>query len=439
MLERALKKRAEWLAKIDKLFAKDSVGAIDYNATAWDAEKDANYKEWMAGVREQDAIIATCDDHRDAHSVAEGYAARGAMRDPATRSVDELSALGSVRSAVTTRGLGAARGDPLTEGMLPVAEQILDIAREAVMGAQTTSDAEGGYTVPIIVSPDVEIHYAADAPMVALATYQERETGSQFRVPTMDASGVKATRVAENAKAADPADLVFGSTNLGFDRFDTPIYVLTNELIQDSAADMVAEFTAILFNQTLRSISDAATDGTGGNNMDGFTENAHVSTALTTATNVEITWQELLALYGAVSTRSQRNAIMQFNQATETYLMQQVDGDSKPVLVRDPAGGIAGTGGGTIIANGARIGYALNPKIPAIAAASKSVYCGDFSRYRMFGCRNANGHSGIDIIVYRDSAFTAKNTVGLQARARRAGKYVTVASGADCRFITQKA
>ena len=439
MLKRALQRRLELLAKIDGLFAKDSQGIVDYDGTEWSAAKDADYKQWMAELREQEAIIERCDQHIAAHDRAEAMAGREAQRNPATIAIDDMCALGTVAEAVRGSGLCAGRDDPMVSGMRGVAGQVLDIARSAVMGAQTTTDAEGGYSVPIIIAPELEIHYAADAPMVALATYADRESGNQFNIPTVDASGVTATRVAENTSPGAAVDLVFGQSAMGFDRFDTKIFTLTNELIQDSAVDIIAEFTAILFNTVLRALSDAATDGSGGNHMDGFTENANVTSALTSAAATAVAWGELAALFGSLSTRSQRNAVVQFNKTVEAYLFQQVDADKKPVILRDAAGGIAGTGGGLIVANGLNIPYAVNPKLPDIAASSKSVYVGDFARYRMFGAPNANGFAGVDVLIFTDSAYTSKNTVGMMARARRAGKYLSIASGHDCRFLTQKA
>ena len=291
----------------------------------------------------------------------------------------------------------------------------------------------------MIVSPELEVHYAADAPMVVLSTYQDRDSGNQFNIPTVDASAIRATRIAENMKPAAASDLVFAQAAMAFDRFDTEIYTLTNELIQDSAVDILAEFAAILLNSVLRSISDAATDGTGGNSLDGFTESAAVTSALTTATATAILWNELVAAYGSLSTRSQRNAVFQFNKTVEAYLFQQVDADKKPVIIRDANGGIAGTGGGTVICNGLSVPYAINPKLPNIAGGSKSVYVGDFSRYRLFGAPNANAFAGVDVVLFRDSAYTAKNTVGAMARARRAGKYLSITSSSFLQLVYKMA
>ena len=185
----------------------------------------------------------------------------------------------------------------------------------------------------------------------------------------------------------------------------------------------------------LRSFSDAATDGTGGNGFDGFTESAMVTSGLTTAASTAITWGELASLFGSLPSRAQRNATFQFNSSVERYLFQQVDGDAKPVILRSLTGGP----GGIVRANGLDVPYALNPKLPDIAAGSKSVYVGDMSKFRLFSAPNNNGTSAPEILIYRDSALASKNAVGIQGRARRAGKFLSVGAGDDCRFITQKA
>ena len=449
-LTQALAKCKELRAKLDTFFVLDSSGAVDYDATpAFTTARKAEYKSVLAEYRDAESVVKRCEEHQALHNDAEGYLARTAIGQQATRTVDELrdgppiivdlGPGGTVASVARASGLTADRRDPLVNGMRGVAEEVLALARGETYGAMTTTDAEGGFTVPIIVAPELEVHFSESAPMVALSTFQNRDTGNQFNIPTVDASGVTASRVAENVSPGAAADLVFAQSAMGFDRFDTPIFTLTNELIQDSAVDIIAEFAAIAFNAVQRALSDAATDGTGGSSMDGFTENANVTSALTTATNTAILWGELAGLFGSLSTRSQRNAVFMFNNSVEGYLFQQVDGDSKPVIIRDPNGGVTGTGGGVVRANEINIPYAINPKLPDIAGGSKSVYCGDFSRYRMFGAPNANGTPAVEIIVFRDSAYTAKNTVGLMARARRAGKYLSIASGDDCRFITQKA
>ena len=414
-LDTSKQRRDELIKKIDALFAHNDGGEIDYAGTKWDDAKQAQYDGWMRELKAVNGLLDTAE-----HGV-----------DPAT-------ALGNGMASVRSHGLNVERSDPLVTAMRPTAERVLDVARGVLMGAQTTTDAEGGYTVPIEVAPELEIHYADGAPMVTLATYQGRRRGNAFRVPVVDASGIRSTRVAENTSPGAATDLVFAQQAFTFDRFDTKIYTLTNELIQDAAVDLVAQFTAILLNQSLRSISDAATDGTGGSGMDGFTENSNVTSALTTGDKDAVTWKEIAALYGSISERAKRNAVVQFNGSVEAALFQQVDDDKKPVIVRDPNGGVAGTGGGTVIANGLSIPYALNPKLPALGTKSKAVYCGDFSRYRMFGAPNNNAYDGVEIVVFTDSAYRSKNTVGMLARVRRAGKYLSVASGHDCRFLTQK-
>lgn len=430
MLKRLLAKRDELLRKLDDLFAKDSQGCADYDATEWTDAKQATYDGTMTNLRKVEAGLETIDGHEAAHERAEARSAMHALRNPATRSIVDLRE----DAPSGLNGNIAA----LTAQVLPVAQAIQSIARGDMMNVQTTADAKGGFTIPVTVSPDWESKLATESPMLALATYRELDTGRTHRVPVVDASGTQAQEIPENTSLSAAVDLAFSSVDLDFGRWGSHIFTITNELIQDSSADVLAEFVVVLLNHWFRSLSDAMTVGTGGTVIDGFTESAKVTTALTTAAATAVTWQELVQLFGAVPAGQQRNAVFQFNQSVETYLMHQRVDSREPVIIKDVEnGGVTGTGGGVVVANGLRVPYAVNPALPDIAAASKSIYCGNYAKYRAYGAPNNNAMAAPEILIFNDSTYASKNTIGIAAHARRAGKLVDADN--SIRFITQKA
>ena len=391
-------RRMRVLAQLDELFAKGPNGEIDYDATVWSDEKQVKYdalmKEEAALRTEEDRV----DSHMDAHQRAERNAQRQVNRDP--RSVDELAQRDLERQenfrswALTGRG-----SDP------------------DIQAAQTTTDAAGGYTIPEEVAPEVESIMALGGPMLSIVRLTPRSDGSTFNVPTADYSSVQAQRAAEGAAASDATDLTFGNVAINFDYMTTDILVASRELLQDSAVDIDAELTNVLASWMGALLNTVMTTGTGGTNMDGFTEHASYVKAVTKAKGDAIKYENLIDLRGSIYRPHRDNAQFGMDQTVETAIMKIKSHDDTPVIgasIRDQ------DGAGLRLASRP---YHVNDDLPvssATASAVQLVY-GNFQSYRAFTA------GGIEVLRFEDSPYASKRLVGFMMQQRWGGKLVTAA------------
>ena len=309
-----------------------------------------------------------------------------------------------------------------------------DSIRPVRMGAQSTADASGGYTVPTFVDPNLERMAAEISPFLNLVTTVPSETGRTVRVPITDTSSVQAQSIAENTSSADADDLVFTNHDLAFDNFASDVLTLSRELLEDSATDFEVEIVNVLAEWMTRGLADAATTGTGGTNIDGYTEHAKVISALTSATSLAVTLNELRDLRNSVDTRYQNaNAGFQFSWPTRARL-EKVEIGNRSIIKSDPdnpmqgviLNGVGGPGGEDILAP-----FVVNPALPDIAASAKAIYFGNARWYRMYRTGD------FELLRFTDSPFARKRQVGFMMQCRRAGGLVT--AGNPIKFITQKA
>ena len=410
------KLRKAAIARMDALMAHKSDGTPDYEATEWSDEKAATYKAAMNEIRHIDARLAA--------------------REPAP-----AAAAHTINPMQGESILQGERATEIKRAFQPIAEQIVAAGRGESQMAQTVSGSnKGGETVPVEVDAGIEVALAVDAPMITLATVTPRDSGRTLNVPVLDASAIRGEARSEATSPGAASDLSFSVVALPSELFASQYHEISKPLDQDSAVDMVGELAAIHTSALMRGVSDALTTGAGGTSVTGVLESTSVTNAVTSATATALTHAEIVGLIGSLPERARRRAVLQFNQSTETALAQILYGaDKVPIIMRDPAGGITGTGGGTFHALGlGPVPYLLNPALDSMATKKVPILYGDMSRQRMLTAPNLNGHSGIEIVVLRDSAFELKNTYGIFARWRVAGKFVSAAAGHDARKITMK-
>ena len=421
-------------------------------------------REWLDDYKALDSR-SEIDTRRAARMRRELDACEGAIAsypshllNPATRSIDQLGgagAPGQIRQAIdafarTGSGGGDGEREVIVNGQSLVADGVLQLPldtlvripcsaahREALraherfpqMGAQSTADAAGGYTVPTFVSGDIVTLMAELQSLLEYVRRETRETGNTVRVPTTDAATVQAQSIAENTESEDATDLVFGHVDLEFDNYATDVLALSRELLEDSEADMDLEVVNVLASWMARGIANALTDSTGGTNLAGFVGHAKVIKALDAAGQAVATLDELRDLKNSVDSRYQRGALFSFSWGTKGVL-EKVEVGNRSIIVEDldnPLRGFIRNGQGD---NDVLGRYFINPQLPTIAADAKACYYGDFQQMRLL-MRGA----GFELLRFTDSPYAKRRQVGFMMQTRVAGKLVT--AGNPIKFLQQ--
>jgi HK97 family phage major capsid protein len=136
----------------------------------------------------------------------------------------------------------------------------------------------------------------------------------------------------------DPTD--FSSSVLTYDQFSTGEVIFANELLQDSAFDLVdflTDLASIRFGRGLAQIvtngSDTASSATP-NNI-GMVNIASTGTSTSVLAN-GISWTDITNLYESLDTAFLPKAIWQMNTTTRLALLQQKDSTGRPFYTPAP-------------------------------------------------------------------------------------------------------
>lgn len=294
----------------------------------------------------------------------------------------------------------------------------------------TTTNSEGGFTVPSLVSSTLYDAMKAFGAMRALADVITTADGRPLSFPTSDGTSEVGEIIAQNVTATglDPS---FGTVTLNVFKYSSKIVAVPIELLQDSTIDIEAFVRTRLAQRLGRIGNQHFTTGGGTTLPDGVMARASAGKTGTTGQTATIIFDDIVDLIHSVDPayRGPGCAFMT-NDGLLKVIRKLKDSQNRPLWVPSfEAGlmrgvGVASDGGYTAqdrpVPFDMLMGYPLwvNNDIAAPAANAKTLAFGDFSYYKV---RDA---MEVQMFRFTDSAYTKLGQVGFLAWCRMGGNLV---------------
>jgi HK97 family phage major capsid protein len=286
----------------------------------------------------------------------------------------------------------------------------------------TTTNSEGGYTVPVEVANSVLDALKQFGGMRAVAEVIRTAAGNDINYPTSDGTSETGELLAQNATAA-ALDLSFGVKTLSVYKYSSKSVAVPIELLQDSNVDIEAFVRNRLVTRLGRITNTHFTTGTGSGQPNGIVTAAGSGTVGTTGQTATVIYDDLVNLVHSVDPayRALGRCRFMMNDASVKVIRKIKDSQSRPIFVPGyeealPVNGPAGGAPDSLLSYPIQI----NQDVATMAANAKSILFGDFSFYII--------RDAMDVQMFRftDSAFATKGQVGFLAFLRSGGQFVDV-------------
>lgn len=277
----------------------------------------------------------------------------------------------------------------------------------------TTTDSEGGYTVPKIVSGQV-IDILKDYQGIRrVATQQTTGDGRQISWPTSDGTAEEGEIVGQNVTASD-LDIGFGTVAMNVCKASSKVVTIPIELLQDSEVDIIALIYARFADRIGRLQNRLMTrDGDGTNGIPfSLISRASVGKVGATGTTVTIGYDDLVDLQESIDPAYQtdRQGWM-FSQSVRKLVRKLKDSAGRPIWTPSYDGGIQKIKTDLLLDAPIQI----NNHMPVPAANAKSISYGDHSKYLV------RDVMGLTIFKFEDSAYIKKGQIGFLGWVRFGG------------------
>ncbi|MDQ1183574.1 phage major capsid protein [Agrobacterium larrymoorei] len=247
-------------------------------------------------------------------------------------------------------------------------------ARTQVAG----SAAAGGYTVPKELANEIIKSLKAWGPLYDenICTVITTPGGNPMTVPTVDDTGKEAAAKAEGDPIADDnsGDVEFGQKMLDAFVYSTPFVKWSFELDADSIFNMEQLLGALIGERLGRIGNRQLTVGTGNSAPNGVLTAS--SLGLTTATASAFTWDNVMDLEHSIDPayRASPKCRYMFHDKTLVIARKLKDGQGNYLWQQgDVQKGIPTSFNGRP--------YSINQHMPEIAANTRFMLFGDFSKY----------------------------------------------------------
>ena len=284
----------------------------------------------------------------------------------------------------------------------------------------TTTDSQGGYTVPKLIADKVIESMKAYGAMRQVSDYIKTEGGNQMNWPTSDPNE-EGEIVAENT-AATGSDPSFGTRAVTVYKFSSKIIPVPIELLQDSAVDIVDLVTRRCGTRIGRAQDHYFTTGTGTSQPMGVV--SAVETGYTTAAGqaTSFIYDDLVSLIESLDDSylsGPNRPIFMMNQASRLLVRKMKDTAGRPLWTPSYDAGLSAGLAGALCGYGVKI----NNFLEAPAAGKKPI---------LFGCFNPGYlvRDAMEVQIFRfdDSAYMSKGQVGFLAWARAGGNVVDLSA-----------
>lgn len=238
---------------------------------------------------------------------------------------------------------------------------------------QSSTDAEGGYTIPQGFSNQLYVEMAEWGGMLQAGRIWQTSTGNPVDWPTLDDTGNTSSLIAENTEVT-VNDLTFGNKVLNAYNYTSGMIKVPVTLMQDSAFDLERYIREAFARRLGTGINAALTTGDGSSKPQGVVPAA--GTGLTAAATGAVTRDELVDLLHSVDPVHRRNGRFMFNDATLAAIKKLAFGtsDDRPLW---QAGSIQNGEPDRLEGKP----YTINQDMVNMAAGTRSILFGDFDKY----------------------------------------------------------
>lgn len=332
------------------------------------------------------------------------------------KSVDENAHVVKLARAAFVKALarGVAALSPEESALVSAADP-RNIHR--VMNVAEGSAATGGVLVPTIVMPTVLQFMKTYGGMRLVAWVLATASGSPFTWGTIDDTAAEGEIIAEGVVASDD-DLTFGSVSVGAYKFSSKTIPVSMEILQDSAVNVEALVLQALATRVARGQNRYFTTGTGTGQPQGAIAAASVGYTAPVGNTTSLAYDFFQELYHSVDPgyRASPSAAWMMNDKTWKVIKKLKDANNRPLFIPSLESAFAGGDSTGYKIEGKPI--VLNQHMADLAANSKSVAFGDFSKYLI--------RDVMDVLILRftDSAYAKKGQVGFLAWARADGRMI---------------
>lgn len=278
----------------------------------------------------------------------------------------------------------------------------------------TAPGTSGGFTVPQGFHNILEtalLHFGGMRQ--ARTTIMRTASGNDLPMPTSNDTSNEGAIIGENPTDKVPEkDLTFDQETLRAHMYTSKAIRVSYQLLQDSAFDLPTYIANRLGERIGRISNRHFTVGTGENQPKGVVTSAAIGKNAASATGV--TDLELIDLEHSVDIAYRQNAEWMFHDKTLRDLKKLRDEEGRPLWLP----GIAVREPDTILS----YRYVINNHMPEIAAGSKSILFGDFSKYHI--------RDVLDILFIRlDEVYAELAQVAFLAFSRHDGILLDAGTG----------
>ena len=241
---------------------------------------------------------------------------------------------------------------------------------------QTTTAADGGYTIPRGFSGELDLAMKEYGGMLQAARILNTSTGNIIDWPTLDDTA--AVGVLQGAEGTGIAvnDMTFATVPYTAYTIGTLVQA-SNQLLTDTGVPLQAAIGDLLAERLGRIFNQYYTTGSGSSQPTGILAASNGSAKGADAGATALTRDNILDLIHSVDPAYRRSpsAVLMMNDATLKYLRKLVVGaaDDRPLwqpsMIQNEPATIEG------------FRYIINQDMPSIGTGLKSVAFGDFSKY----------------------------------------------------------
>lgn len=387
----AKRERRSALAKETRNLLDKATGASD-----WGDDQQAVYDSNITEIERLDAEITR-------HQKVMDLQAEKDFADMGVRGAEDHTPSGSAMFAKWMRG-----GDKALS-----AEEWMAVRNTM----STTTDAEGGYTVPEEWAASVLEALKAYGGMRSVATILRTSDGVQINYPTSDGTAEVGEIIAENQPATD-LDPEFGTKSLVVYKFSSKVITVPIELLQDSAVN-VEQFVQGRIEQRLGRITNQMyTTGSGNGQPHGIMPTSTAGKTGAVSGTAVITYDDLLDLEHSIDPAYRGSPAVRWmmNDAMLKLVRKLKDEDKRPLFLPSYDAGIRGGVPAELM------GYQIqiNQDVAAPAVLARSILFGDMSKYIIRDAMN------MSLFRFTDSAYAKKGQVGFLAWMRSGGNLIDV-------------
>lgn len=377
--------------------AKDTRNLLDQNPGAtWNADHQKKYDDNMAEIERIDAAIERHQKVMDLTAEQHFKEAGGRERNIDNGAPDSIKLFDKW-----------CRG-----GDNALSAQEWQAIRNTM---STTTDSEGGYTVPETVASSILDALKAYGGVRSVADVIRTSGGEAMNFPTSDGTSEEGEIVGENGSASD-ADITFGTKALPVYKYSSKVVTVPWELLQDSSADIEAFVRGRLQTRLGRITNKHFTVGSGVGQPTGIITAATIGKIGAVSATPVITYDDLVDLEHSVDPSYRANAKWMFHDDMLKLIRKIKDSDGRPIFVPGYEQGNPGGAPDRLLNRD----IAINQHMDAPAPGAKSISYGDFSYYKVRDVMS------VTLFRFTDSAYTKKGQVGFLAWMRSGGNLVDV-------------